>query len=146
MHETKDMLTRPVNQNDMQAVVNLLQEISLFTPSQTDYVSIWNTFIEQPNVYSIVVEIGGEVVGYGSILIESKIRGGKLGHVEDIVSSSKHRTRGVGRAILDSLLKIAIKNNCYKLALQCKDYNINFYEKCGYELNGVSMQMLLSKF
>ena len=42
-------------------------------------------------------------MGYGSIVIETKIRGGKMGHVEDIVSHSLFRKKGIGKAVVDSI-------------------------------------------
>ena len=57
-----------------------------------------------------------DIVASGTIIIEPKIiRGGKsVGHIEDIVTSSKYRGKGLGQDILELLIqeeerKIAIK-------------------------------------
>ena len=90
--------------------------------------------------HSLVAIIDEKIVGYGSLVIEAKIRGGKAGHIEDIVSLENYRKKGVGKAILNGLFDLAEKNGCYKVSLQCKEHNVQFYEKCNYELNGVAMQ------
>ena len=70
----------------MEEVVELLKGLSPYSPSRDKYDSIWSSFNSQTNVYSRVAMHKDVVVGYGAIIIEEKIRGGKLGHIEDIVS------------------------------------------------------------
>ena len=121
-------------------IIELLQLLSEFKPSKADYPKIWDDFCSQANVHSLVAIIDEKIVGYGSLVIEAKIRGGKAGHIEDIVSLENYRKKGVGKAILNGLFDLAENNGCYKVSLQCKEHNVQFYEKCNYELNGVAMQ------
>jgi len=143
MNDGKNISIRAIMQNDMDSVIELLQLMSESKPSKSDFLSIWNIFSKQPNVHSLVAVMDNQIVGYGSIVIETKIRGGKMGHIEDIVSHSLFRKKGIGKAIVDALFKIAKANGCYKVTLQCKEHNKEFYEKCGYEVCGVTMQMFL---
>ena len=143
MGNIKDILVRPVEQNDMDAVIKLLQSMSEFMPSKSNFLSIWKSFSEQTNVHSLVAIIDNQIVGYGSIVIETKIRGGKIGHIEDIVAHPLFQKKGIGKAVVDSLFDIAEVNNCYKVSLQCKIHNVEFYEKCGYNVNGVAMQLFV---
>jgi glucosamine-phosphate N-acetyltransferase len=131
---------RKTIKSDMIEIVKLLQEISNYDPNETLFDDIWENFNSQKNVYSVVAQIGDVIVGYGAIVVETKIRGGKMGHIEDIVSHSEFRKKGVGKAIVDALFKIARDNDCYKVALQCKEDNVHFYNKCNYELSGLAMQ------
>lgn len=139
----KDILIRTIEQTDMHSVIKLLQSISEFKPLKTEYSSNWTSYSKQTNVHSVVAIIDKRIVGYGAIVVEAKIRGGKMGHVEDIVSHSKYRKKGIGKAILGALLDVAKANGCYKIALQCKEHNVKFYENCDYEISGVAMQMFL---
>jgi len=139
----KNILIRAVKKNDMDAVIELLQLISEFKPSKSDFLSIWNSFCDQSQVHSLVAVMDNQIVGYGSIVIETKIRGGKMGHIEDIVSHSLFRKKGIGKAVVDALFNIAKENSCYKVALQCKEHNIKFYENCNYEISGVAMQVFV---
>lgn len=124
----------------MVQVILLLQNMSSYLPPIDSYSDIWEAFSSQPNVHSVVATEGGQVVGYGVVVIETKIRGGKLGHIEDIVSHPSRRSQGIGRIIIDALYEIARTHECYKVALQCQQHNIPFYEKCGYKVSGVAMQ------
>ena len=88
MDDVKNISIREIVQSDMVAVIELLQSMSEFKPSKSEYLLIWNSFHQQSNVHSLVAVIDNQIVGYGSIIIETKIRGGKMGHIEDIVSHS----------------------------------------------------------
>lgn len=67
---------RLVERHDMEQVITMLQDLSKSMPPQGALEGIWKEFSRQENVISIVVEIAGNVLGYGSLVIESKIRGG----------------------------------------------------------------------
>jgi glucosamine-phosphate N-acetyltransferase len=127
----------------MSEVIELLQSLSAFKPITAEHDAIWAAFDAQPNVHSVVAVSGGRTVGYGSIVIETKIRGGKMGHIEDIVTHADFRKQGIGKAVVDALFEIAEENGCYKVALQCKESSVPFYAKCDYELSGVAMQRFL---
>jgi len=131
---------RSVEKRDMSDVVELLQSMSEFKPSESDFDAIWDEFYNQSNVFPIVALIDEIVVGYGSIVIETKIRGGKMGHIEDIVSHVDYGKKGIGKGIVDALFDIAKQNGCYKVTLQCKEHNVPFYNKCDYEISGLAMQ------
>tara|TARA_B100000963_G_C22598601_1_gene659136 strand:- start:1327 stop:1761 length:435 start_codon:yes stop_codon:yes gene_type:complete len=143
MDNIKNLSIRSVLQSDMDAVIELLQSMSEFKPPKSDFLPIWNSFCKQDHVHSLVAVMNNQIVGYGSIVIETKIRGGKTGHIEDIVSHSMFQKKGIGKSIVDALLNVAKENGCYKVALQCKEHNINFYKKCGYEVSGSAMQLFI---
>lgn len=131
---------RAVERRDMVAVIELIQSISPFEPPADAHDSIWSVFSTQPNLAGLVVEDSGIPVGYGTVLIEQKIRGGKVGHIEDIVMHSLHRGKGLGKALVEALSTRAFELGCYKVALHCQAHNVAFYEKCGFVSSGSSMQ------
>ena len=95
----------------MKDIVELLQSISNYRPKDNQLNSIWDSFKNQKNLHSFVVLVDNKPVGYGSIIIETKIRGGKVGHIEDIVSHKDFQKMGIGKLVLSSLFKIAKKIN-----------------------------------
>ena len=123
-------------------VIELLQEISSFMPKTKDE-ELFKQFISQSNVISLVAHDGNKVLGFGAMVIYTNIRGGKIGFVEDIVTHPEFRKIGIGFSVLGSLRKTAIILGCYKISLFCKDENIEFYKKCGFNLNGNEMRMQL---
>ena len=131
----------PLNKGHLNSVIDLLQDISTFKPEDDNLDSIWESFSSQNNVHSFVLLDDELVIGYGSIIIETKIRGGKMGHIEDIVTHSSHRGQGLGKQLIEHLCAFAKEQQCYKVALQCKPHNTGFYERCGLEESGVAMQL-----
>jgi len=134
----------PMERNHLVQVIALLQNISEFLPGVDGHDEIWLRHSDQSNVFSIVAQQSdGFVVGFGTLLLESKIRGGKTGHIEDIVTHPDFRGLGIGRSIVESLTLLAGDEQCYKVTLHCKPHNTSFYEKSGFKIGGASMQKLL---
>lgn len=46
---------------------------------------------------------------------------------------------GIGQKIVEKLTELAKKKNCYKIILDCKETNIPFYEKIGFQQKGSQM-------
>ena len=124
----------------MDEVIQILKGISSYSPPKGSYDNIWATFNNQPDVYSRVAAYKGSVVGYGVIIVETKIRGGKVGHIEDIVTHSNFRLKNIGASIIKSLCEIANTKGCYKVTLHCKKEHVAFYEKCFFKIGGTGMQ------
>ena len=133
---------RPVREEDLASAIALLQNLSNYVPPDEDLKTIWADFVDQERVFAVLAEIDGVPVGYGVVQIENKIRGGRVGHIEDVVTSNSARRIGVGRAIIERLLEISDSHDCYKTVLDCKDHNTGFYEACGFVKAGVAMQRL----
>ncbi len=82
----------------------------------------------------VVIIYKNNIVASGTLLIEDKIIHGisKIGHIEDIVVDSKYRGKGFGKKLIKYLTNLGIESNCYKLILNCKEENCEFYKKCGF--------------
>ena len=141
--QTHTAIIEPLQRKHMEQVILLLQNMSVYLPPKDSYDDIWESFINQPNVHSVVATENEEVVGYGALVIEAKIRGGKIGHIEDIVSHPNKRNMDIGKMVVNALYKIAKTKQCYKVSLQCQQHNIPFYEKCEYKVRGTAMHRFI---
>ena len=103
---------------------------------------ILKKIIENPDHVIHVAEVDGKVVGSTTLLIEQKFihKGGKVGHIEDVVVSKEFEGRGIGIKLVTSLLEVAKAKNCYKTILDCKDELIPFYEKTGFKKESKQMR------
>lgn len=137
------MNVRTVNKDDLGEIIEMLQAISNFHPNPCNYSEIWSAFIEQNHVSGFVFSIKEQIIGYGAIVYETKIRGGKMAHIEDIVVNKHYRGKGIGKKIIDYLIDNANQKKCYKISLSCKSNNISFYEKCGFIIDGSTMVKIL---
>ena len=128
----------------MTAVIEILQSISDYRPDEKDYDQIWDEFQSQTNYFGLVVlDEKVDVVGYGSIFIERKIRGGKMAHIEDIAVHPDFCKKGIGKLLINALYQIAQEEKCYKVSLVCKEHNLSFYQKCDLMMDGISLSKFL---
>jgi len=133
-----------VKKNHMTAVMEILQSISDYRPDKKDYDQIWDELQSQTNYFGLVaLDKKVDVVGYGSIFIESKIRGGKMGLIEDIAVHPDFRKKGIGKLLINALYQISQGENCYKVSLACKEHNLSFYQKCDFMIDGISLSKFL---
>ena len=115
---------RKIEKADMFDIIEMLQQLSEYKPSEKTTL-IFGINFHPENIYSLVATIEDKIVD-GSLLIETKIRGGKMGHIEDIVSHLNYKNKDVGKTIVNGLFDIAKREGCYKVSLQCKNNNITF--------------------
>ena len=128
----------------MKAVIEILQSTSDDRADEKDFDQIWDEFQSQTNYFGLVaLDEKVDVVGYGSIFIEKKIRGGKMGHIEDIAVHPDFHKKGIGKLLINALYQIAQEEKCYKVSLVCKEHNLSFYQKCDFEIDGISLSKFL---
>ncbi len=103
---------------------------------------ILKKIIGNPDQIIHVAEVDGRVVGSTTLLIEQKFihKGGKVGHIEDVVVSKEFEGRGIGIKLVTSLLEVAKAKNCYKTILDCKNELIPFYERIGFKQESNQMR------
>jgi N-acetylglutamate synthase-like GNAT family acetyltransferase len=133
------MIIRDIQFNDIDEVWKLLNQLSFEEVKKDDKITIWNNF----NGIGIVVEYKGKIIGYGSIVLESKIRGRKSAQIEDLVIDENCREKGIGQLLVNELCKRANCLNAYRISLFCKKELITFYEKNGFKVNNVVMKKWL---
>ena len=141
--QTMAVKIRKAINTDIEQIINLLSQISPYKPQKKNYNKIWSNLKKQKQHYCIVAHQKNLMLGYGSIFIETKIRGGKVGHIEDIVTHPKYQKKGIGKKILQKLFNIAKKEKCFKMMLQCQPKNLKFYKKCNYKKSGIAMQRFI---
>ena len=140
---------KPIEDKYFSEIMILLQLISNFYPKKTNYKSILKLFLDQKHVFSVVavdsINNGNteKVIGFGSLHLSRKIRGGIIGFIEEIVVIENYRGRGIGKLIMRELIDNARNENCYKLVLECREEKKFFYEKLGFICSGHSMSLIL---
>src|SRR5215831_3097176 len=90
----------------------------------------------------VAVKKDGEIVGSNTLLIEQKFihNGGKVGHIEDVVTKEGYEGLGIGTALVGESLRFARRMKCYKVILDCSEENVPFYKKIGFNEHGISMR------
>lgn len=91
----------------------------------------------------VAVDAEGNVMGTASLILEHKFihQGGTIGHIEDVAVHPNHGGKGIGSAVVRSLVELARQSGCYKIILSCNDENLPFYAKLGFHRHDNGMRI-----
>lgn len=138
------MLVKKIVFEEYTELIHMLQSISSFIPEQKLHEKIFHQFQNQKSQESIALYDEEELIAFGVIIYEYKLRGGIVGHIEDIVVKDNYQRKGIGKKLIEELIKLGRIKKCYKYTLACSKSNIGFYESCGFKVNGINMSFLES--
>ncbi|KAI8099434.1 acyl-CoA N-acyltransferase [Halteromyces radiatus] len=132
-------IIRPLGSRDYErGHLQVLSELTLVGhDSSQDWLDQFYYMKKRNDTYFSLVIIDqscNRVVAVGTLLIERKFvhYNGKVGHIEDIAVSGDQQGKKLGIRMIEALQYIGIKQNCYKIILDCALKNVPFYEKCGF--------------
>jgi glucosamine-phosphate N-acetyltransferase len=120
--------------------LDALRKSSHLKPKKAN--TIFDKISNNPDQIIYVAISNGKVIGATTLLIEQKFihDGGKVGHIEDVVVRKEYQGKGVGKKMVNTLLKYAEKKGCYKTILDCTDDLIAFYKNLGFKRHSNSMR------
>lgn len=134
---------RRFSPSDIYDVIELLQDVSDFRPDPSVIPEIAEDFHCQTNCHAYVATSDQRLVGFGSIFILNRVRGGRSAVIEDMVVSADVRGHGIGRKIIDALLHEARSVGCFKVSLETSSAAKSFYTAIGFASAGQTMSILL---
>lgn len=93
----------------------------------------FQAMVSANGTYFPIVIINNEtdqIVAMGTIVVELKFFRGltRVGHVEDIVVNTKLHSKGLGKIIVQTVMKIAKSKGCSNIILNCSDEKKRKYE------------------
>ena len=94
------------------------------------------------NIRIFVAIKDSDIVGSITAIIEQKFihNGGKICHIEDVVTRKGFEKLGIGSQLVEKVLELAKNEKCYKVILNCSDYNSKFYENLGFYKHDIGMR------
>ena len=134
---------RPLQQGDF--TLGFLETLGNLVPvnlTPEEAIHIWRGR-NAAGVRTVVAVEGEHVIGTASLILEHKFihRGGTIGHIEDVAVHPAHGGKGVGSAVVRSLVELARDSGCYKVILSCSDQNLAFYTKLGFRRHDNGMRI-----
>ena len=104
--------------------------------------NIFEKIKKSDNIKIFVAIKDSDIVGSITAIIEQKFvhNGGKICHIEDVVTRKGFEKLGIGSVLVEKVLELAIQEKCYKVILNCSEYNSKFYEKLGFYKHDVGMR------
>ena len=102
--------------------------------------ALWSRLVNDKDYHLIVAEEDGRIVSTCTCIVVPNMTHGPRPYafVENVVTDSKYRGRGLATACLDKAREIAVANNCYRLILMTGsklDSTLDFYRRAGYNDN-----------
>lgn len=128
---------------DMDAVIDLLQDVSAYRPAVQTVKTLAESFAAQADCYACVAMRDGRLVAFGSVFVLNRVRGGRSGIIEDVVVAPDVRGQGVGLLIVNALVAAARAHGCFKVSLEAAASAQPFYAAGGFEVGGQTMRILL---
>lgn len=132
-------MIREIREEDLEGLLELYTHLhEKEVPEIDDKVTtIWKTILSDPNHHIIVAEEDGRIVSSCVCVIIPNLTRGLRPHafVENVVTDSAYRKRGLATACLDYAKDIAEREGCYKLLLATgskEESTLSFYERAGY--------------
>lgn len=92
--------------------------------------------------WMIVAEEDGTIIGSCTLHLNYKLihDGGIVGMIEDVVVRGEHRGKNIGTLMIQEALKLSKELGCYKVILSCFMDKVEFYTKCGFREEAVTMR------
>jgi GNAT superfamily N-acetyltransferase len=134
-----DMI-RPATEQDVPAIARLIRALAEYERLSHrvifDEVKLRDhLFGSRPYAEVLLAEERGAVVGFALFFHNYSTFAGRPGiYLEDLFVEPQHRGKGLGKALLASLAKIATERDCVKVEWTVLDWNqpaIDFYQKLG---------------
>ncbi len=131
---------RPARSDDADAIVNLIHELAVYEKLEQDAKATpesirLHLFGPRPYAEALIVDVDDAPVGFALFFHNySTFRGQPGLYLEDLFVKPEFRGRGLGKALLTSLAKIAVERGCGRVEWSVLDWNapsIAFYKSLG---------------
>lgn len=139
MNMNMNYIIRELENKDFQQLMELYTHLhEKDIPEMDERVSsIWETILADKNHHIIVAELNGKIISSCvCVIIPNLTRNQRpYAFVENVVTHSDFRGKGIATACLNYARDIAKSENCYKLMLLTGSKNentLNFYRRAGY--------------
>ena len=137
------MLTiRPATPSDVPLILEFIRELAEYERDPQAAVAtkadlLRDGFGPEPKFRVDIAEWSGEPAGFAFYFWNYSTWQGRPGlYLEDLFVRPQFRGKGIGKALLVHLARVAVKNNCGRLVWQVLDWNtpsIDFYNSLGAE-------------
>lgn len=122
MLRTNDVTIRHATEADLDGLLDLYKHLSSKDaplPPRPQVVELWKEIVANPMLTYFVAEQAGRLIATCNLTIVPNLtRGARpFGVIENVVTHSDFRRRGVAKAILDRAIDTARQAGCYKVML-----------------------------
>jgi (aminoalkyl)phosphonate N-acetyltransferase len=128
---------RSADKNDLDEIYNLICVLENKTFDKNSFTEVYFNALQGKVVFCFVAEIENKVVGFTSVSILDLLHhSGKVLEIQELVVDENHRSRGIGKDLIDFIIKFAIKNKCLTIDVTSNKKRLaahRFYENLGFK-------------
>ena len=137
------MKVRALCEEDLASLLELYRHLNSSDaplPDQDAVHAVWMESLINPRIQHIGAFDGGQLVAACTICVVPNLTRGCRPYalIENVVTASTHRRKGLGRAVITEALSFAWSQNCYKTMLltgRQDESVLKFYEAVGFSAN-----------
>ncbi len=109
--------------------------------SEEKLISVFDKGLHSPYQAYLVAKYEEKIVGFASLTIKDSLwDGGKLGHINELVVDRFYRNKGLGKELLEEIIKVAKEKSCERVELDSAFrrkkahlfYTSQGFEKCNF--------------
>jgi GNAT superfamily N-acetyltransferase len=131
---------RTIEQHELSALLDLYRHLHAADaplPADGALRQAWNQVLADPKVHVLVADVNGSLAASCTLVIIPNLTRGACpyGLVENVVTHSAYRRKGIGTRLLKHALQMAWERNCYKVMLLTgskSEGTLQFYEQAGF--------------
>lgn len=136
-----DVFVREAKKNDLHAVLELYKQLhpeDLPSPPDSELKRIWSRMSSNPVMHCYVAEQQGMIVATGTLAVLPNLtRGGRpYGLIENVVTDMGFLRKGIGKQLLQYILREAERRGCYKVMVLTDVHRhglAEFYKAIGFK-------------
>ncbi len=124
-------------------ICELLEQLTFIGAVGTSHFESFRFKLTRDHIVLVIEDFDQhKIVAAGTLFIEPKLihTGGRVGHIEDVVTDEAMRGKGFGKLIIARLEAYANARGCYKTILDCSEKNVSFYRSCSFRPCGIEME------
>jgi GNAT superfamily N-acetyltransferase len=154
MSEIMKINIRPAEKKDLARLVELMAALTITTSQAesdgastlADYEKVFEQIDRDSNHHLLVVEVEGDVVGSGDLLIVPNLshRGLPWAVIENVIVDKSIRLKGIGRELVQHMIDMAKRSRCYKIGLSSSKKRPaahRLYESLGFRQYGLGYRI-----
>jgi GNAT superfamily N-acetyltransferase len=134
------LVIRKAEPRDVPQILQLIRELAAYEKAPEEAVAteadlLVDGFGPAPRYSCLMADWEGAAAGFAFYFHNYSTWQGRWGlYLEDLFVRPQHRGRGIGKALLVELARIAVREGCGRFQWQVLDWNtpaVEFYEKLG---------------
>lgn len=141
------MIIRKCNKSDIKDIYNLICELKNKKFDYTKFQMAYTSKIDDEKNYYIIGIDDSNVIGFLSLVIDYQLHHvQKVATIEELIVSSKYRSNGIGKNLLENAIEYAKNNKCDVIELTSgfsRERAHKFYEKNGFKKGSYKFKMEL---